>query len=379
MSATAARSDGVTATRCDARTVNVIEPTLEDVSGHSLNVVRSLSTAGQGLRFRLWIGRDAKLSVLRGIADELRPYFRRRLRKLQAYLLYRRLLRTGEPIVVTTAGTLDLYALDWGATGVIPPATVFLYFHQVRRLTDKKRERFRRLAKKQPNLVLMGTTPAITEIFRDCGFPHATTLSLPPGLVNDTFPEEPLPFQRLLYAGAARTDKGFGAIVDLVSHLAATDSTIPITVQTSGDHYGRYDAQVRAHLDRLRTISYAPLTTLPDPLDLGQYAALFPGSISLQPYQRAEYATKMSAITLDSLTAGCPVVTVAGTSMAETVEHFGAGAIVAEPTPEALGQACAEVIAEYPRYRDNARRAGAQIRRENSWGPLIDALRRERP
>ncbi len=358
----------------EGRTVNVIEPTLEGVSGHSLNVVRSLCAAGAGLRFRLWIGREATLSVLEGIADELRPYFRRRLRKVQAYLLYRRLLRKREPIVVTTAGTLDLYALDWAATGVIPSSIVFLYFHQVRRLTDKKLERFRRLARRQPNLVLMGTTPAITEIFRACGFPNATTLSLPPGLRADAFPSEPPQFQRLLYAGAARTDKGFGAIVDLVAHLAATGSSVPITVQTSGDHYGRYHAQIRMHLERLQRSRYAPLTTLPDPLGPEQYAALFPGSISLQPYQPAEYASKTSAITLDSLIAGCPVVTVAGTWMAEIVERFGAGVVIAEPTQAALWQACSKVIADYPRYRDNALRAGAQMRRENSWGPLIDAL-----
>ena len=60
-----------------------------------------------------------------------------------------------------------------------------------------------------------------------------------------------------------------------------------------------------------------------------EYAALFPGGISLQPYQREEYATKMSAITLDSLSAGCPVVTVAGTSMAAFVGRFDAGMVVA--------------------------------------------------
>lgn len=355
--------------------VNVIEPTLEGMSGHSRNVVRSLCAAGPGLVFRLWVGRQAKLSELAGIADEVRPYFRRHLRKLQAYLLYRRLLKQPGPIVITTAGTLDLYALDWAASDVIPPGKVFLYFHQVRRLTTKKLERFRRLATKQPNLTLMATTGAIAQIFRDCGFPNTATLSLPPGLHEDAFPAEPVPFQRLIYAGAARADKGFGAVVELVAHLAAVRSAIPITVQTSGDHYGRYDGATRAHLDRLQSIAYAPLTLLPEPLMPKEYAALFPGAISLQPYQRDEYATKMSAITLDSLSAGCPVVTVAGTSMAELVGRFDAGMVVEEPKPEALWRACEALMADYPRFQDNARRAGERIRQENSWAPLISALR----
>jgi glycosyltransferase involved in cell wall biosynthesis len=358
--------------------VNIIEPTLEGVSGHSLNVVRSLCAAGAGLPFRLWAGRAAKLSELQGIADDVRPYFRRRLRKLQVFLLYRRLLGEPGPIVVTTAGTLDLYALDWAARKAIPRDKVYLYFHQVRRLTDKKRERFRRLAARQPNLVMLGTTPAIERVFRESGFAHSATLSLPPGLAREAFTGEERPFRHLLYAGAARADKGFDAVVDLVAHLAAVGSDVPITVQTCGDHYGRYDPSTRAQVERLRSLAYRHLHLLPDPLMPKEYGELFSGGISLQPYRREEYAAKMSAITLDSLSAGCPVVTVAGTSMAQIVERFDAGAVVGEAQPEALHGACEALIADYARYRENARRGGETIREENSWAPLVRALRERR-
>jgi glycosyltransferase involved in cell wall biosynthesis len=355
--------------------VHVIEPTLGSVSGHALNVVKSLCAAGEGLPFHLWVGHRAVLPDFEGIASKVHPYFRRRLRKLQAYLLYRKLLRQSGCIVVTTAGTIDLQALDWAAGGAIPPGKVFLYFHQVRRLGGRKRERFRRLAAKQPNLTVMGTTSAIEQIFRDCGFSHTATLSLPPGIDAGAFPADPAPFRHLLYAGAARADKGFGAVVDLVAHLAVIGATIPIAVQTCGDHYGRYDAATRAHLERLRRISYPALTLLPDPLMPKEYAALFPGGISLQPYVREEYASKMSAITLDSFSAGCPVVTVAGTSMAALVGRFGAGVVVDDPNPDALWNACRALLADYARYRDHARWGGEQMRRENSWAPLISALR----
>jgi glycosyltransferase involved in cell wall biosynthesis len=357
--------------------IHIVEPTLEGVSGHALNVVKSLCVAGEGLPFHLWVGHGAALPDLDGIVSEVHPYFRRRLRKLQAYLLYRRLLRQSGRIVVTTAGSLDLYALDWAAGKAIPPRKAFLYFHQVRRLGARKLERFRRLAAKQPNLTVMGTTSAIEQIFRDCGFAHTVTLSLPPGIDAETFPAEPAPFRHLLYAGAARADKGFGAVVDLVAHLAAIGATVPVTVQTCGDHYGRHDPATRAHVERLHRIGYAALTLLPDPLMPREYTALFPGGISLQPYQRDEYAAKMSAITLDSFGAGCPVVTVAGTSMAALVGRFDAGAVVDDPNPDALWNACRTLLADYPRYRDHARRGGEQIRRENSWAPLISALRGE--
>lgn len=355
--------------------VHVIEPTLEGVSGHALNVVKSLCVAGAGLPFHLWVGRAAVLPELDGVVSAVHPHFRRRLRKLQAWLLYRRLLRQPGRIVVTTAGTLDLYALDWAAGKRIPPRKVFLYFHQVRRLGERKLARFRALAAKQPNLTLFGTTPAIERVLRDCGFSNTATLSLPPGLDAGAFPADAAPFRHLLYAGAARADKGFGAIVDLVAHLTAIGAMVPITVQTCGDHYGRHDTATRAHVDRLQDIAYPALTLLPDPLMPKEYAALFPGGISLQPYRREEYAAKMSAITLDSLSAGCPVVTVDGTSMAALVARFDAGAIVDDPTPAALWRACQGLLADYPRYQDHARRGGEQMRRENSWAPLISALR----
>jgi glycosyltransferase involved in cell wall biosynthesis len=307
----------------------------------------------------------------------IHPHFRRRLRKLQAWLLYRRLLRQPGRIVVTTAGTLDLYALDWAAGKPIPPGKAFLYFHQVRRLGERKLARFRALAAKQPNLTLLCTTSAIEQVLHDCGFAHTATLSLPPGIDSGAFPVEPTPFRHLVYAGAARPDKGFGAIVDLVAHLAAIRATVPITVQTCGDHYGRHDPATRAHIDRLHSLAYPALTLLPDALMPKEYAALFPGGISMQPYRREEYATKMSAITLDSLSAGCPVVTVAGTSMAGLIERFDAGAVVDEPRPDTLWQACQRLLADYPRFQEQARRGGEQIRRENSWAPLISALRGE--
>jgi glycosyltransferase involved in cell wall biosynthesis len=357
--------------------VHIVEPTLESVSGHALNVVKSLCAAGAGLEFHLWVGRAAALPQLDGMVSAVHPHFRRRLRKLQAWLLYRRLLRQPGRIVVTTAGTLDLYALDWAAGKAIPPGKAFLYFHQVRRLGARKLARFRALAARQPHLTLLGTTPAIKQVFRDCGFANAATLSLPPGLDADAFPAAPTPFRHLLYAGAARADKGFGAIIDLVSHLAAAGATAPITVQTCGDHYGRYDAETRAHVERLRPIGYPGLTALPDPLMPREYAALFPGGISLQPYRREEYAAKMSAITLDSLSAGCPVVTVAGTSMAELVRRFDAGAVVDGVDPARLWQACQVLMADYAAYRDRARHAGEAIRQENSWSPLVSALRCE--
>ena len=151
------------------RPVHIVEPTLEGVSGHALNVVKSLCVAGEGLPFHLWVGHGAVLPDLEGIVSEVHPYFRRRLRKLQACLLYRRLLRQSGRIVVTTAGTLDLYALDWAAGRRSPRARCSSISTRCVAWGEEARA-LCKLAAKQPHLTLMGTTAAIEQIFRDCGF-----------------------------------------------------------------------------------------------------------------------------------------------------------------------------------------------------------------
>jgi hypothetical protein len=183
------------------------------------------------------------------------------------------------------------------------------------------------------------------------------------------------PFRRLLSAGAARADKGFSRIVDLVEWMAQSGATLPIAVQTSGDHYGRYDERTAADLVRLRACRYPGLELIDDTLDGAQYAALFPGAVCLQPYERAEYADKMSAVTFDALRAGAPVITLSGTTMAGIVAQSGAGVVIDEATPQALLAAATAVVAQYPQLQARALTAGAAYDPANSWAPLVERLR----
>jgi hypothetical protein len=180
----------------------------------------------------------------------------------------------------------------------------------------------------------------------------------------------------LLSAGAARADKGFTQVVDLVQYMGEVASSLPIVVQASGDHYGRYDERTLSDLARLQSSRYPHLTVLTDTLDARQYQDLFTGAICLQPYVRAEYADKMSSVTFDALRNGAPIVTVAGTTMAAIAEHSGAGQVVEEPTAQALLQACQAVVQQYPQYAERARRAGEQHSAASAWKPMVEELQR---
>jgi hypothetical protein len=352
--------------------IEVVEPTLVSEAGHCAALFRGLHEAAPDLAFRLWIDRRARLEQWAPPRAQLRPLFRRRWRKLQAFFLYRRLLASGAPIWVPTAGYFDLRALDLAAGRRIAPLRAFLYFHKLR-MSEPRRRALAALAQRQPDLELFGTSEEIVARLKEAGFAQVRRI-LPVLAIGSAAAPAP-GFRTLLAAGAARADKGFTHIVDLVERMALERSGLPIAVQTSGDHYGRYDERTLADLERLRRVSYPGLTLVSDTLDAQRYAGLFPGAVCLQPYAPAEYADKMSAVTFDALRAGAPIVTLSGTTMAGIVEQTGAGIVVSSPDPRTLLAAAGEAVKNYALLHERALAAGARYRPEASWAPLLERLR----
>jgi len=355
--------------------VHIIEPTLVSDAGHCSIVVQSLCAAGEGLRFCVWVGQGAQFSWPQSPNVEIRPYFSRRLRRVQAALLYWRLLRSGARVVITTAGRTDLVLLNLVGPKPIPAGRVFLYVHQLR-LNPRKEAVLRRLAAQQPHLMLMCTTDEIEQTVKQCGFRHTMViLPLPAQSTYGGATEPSTRFRHVLVAGAARSDKGFSIAVDLIHHLAAEGAALPVSIQTSGDHYGRYDEATQAALARLKDLRYSQLTMLPDTLTRPEYINLFRGAICLQPYDRAEYANKLSGITLDAFTVWAPVVTRSHIWIAKMVERFDAGVVVEEPTSDALYRAIQVVRDAYDHYSANATQAGRTLIKQNQWASLIGLLK----
>ncbi len=354
--------------------LHVVEPTLEDYSGHCHSLVSSLVRASRGRAVELWKGRerigDLAVPMTFGPDVTVHSYFRRRARLQQMLRLLHRLLRKATPLILTTARTRDLVLIALAAPGRVPPDRVFLYFHWLRD-TPSKRRLISFIAARQPDLAIFCTTERLVEIFRRCGFRHATMLPYPaPAATRDA---SPVPFRRLLFAGAARKDKGFGIVVDLVHRLAMTNAEVPVAVQITPDHYGKYDEPTRADIARLEAIRYPPLTLIRETPSPEEYAANFPGSICLQPYDPGEFADRVSGVTLDALAHGCPIVATVGTWTSRLIAPFDAGVAVEAPDATKLHAAVNTLRADYPRYRGNAL-AAARARETSAWGPLFARL-----
>lgn len=352
--------------------LHIIEPTLVDEAGHCHSFVEAVCRAAPDPRtLRVWCGKGAVLPGLERLGVPLERRFTRRLRRLQEAWLLRDLLAREGRVFVSTAGRTDLLLLDLAARGRLPPRKAFAYVHWVRPSRGKAAT-FRRLARRQPELVLMGPTPGVVDVFAQAGFPRRAVVPYPVAPARAEPPPE-APFRHLLFAGAARADKGFPHVVALAERLAGR-ADLPLVLQTSTERNDRHDDRTREALARLAGLAGAAVTLRPETLDAAAYAALFEGAICLQPYDPLEFADRVSGVTLDAMAAGAPVVTTPGSWIARVVERFGAGAVAASPAPGDLLAAIERVRADFPRHRAAALRAGRELRGEHDARRLYEEL-----
>jgi len=355
-----------------AETINIIEPTLMTETGHCFSFLTSICRAAKKSPLRLWINRNASVAFT-GENIEVRRYFYRRIRRLQCYRLYKKLLATREKLFVSTAGTTDLMLLDWASKGRIPQRKVYLYFHWLN-ISDKKIDRLRHISRKQPDVTILGPTPSVINAFRQAGFKNARIAPYPISGEARHHMAVHSTFTGLLYAGAARQDKGISEVVDLVEHMDKLGLQIPFRLQNSPDHHGKYDAITKAAIQRLEQIAYPYLHLYPETLSPDEYAQLFAGAICIQLYDTDLFSDRISGVTLDALTAGSPIIATAGTWIARMVQRFDAGRIVDSTEPEDVLSAARKIITEYPLYSKNAYAAGQILQQENSAEHLFNTL-----
>jgi hypothetical protein len=353
--------------------INVIEPTLSSEAGHCYSFVSALIKANSGsLPLRLWVNRRAEMEFDDSHV-EVRKHFFRWLRRTQGYWLYRELLAAPGKLFLSTATYTDLRLFDKAARGTVPPRKAYFYVHWFNSSAAKLRQ-LRRIAARQPNLVIFGPTPTVVDVFREAGFAGAKVIPYPISPRQTPQAVGKQEFRHLLFAGAARRDKGFQQVVDLVEHLHLQQSSIPVTIQMSAAHFGKYDADTLADIQRLKDTPYRYLELLTQTLSVAGYEALFPGALALQLYSANDFSDRISGVTLDAFSGGCPVLTTAGTWIARMVERFDAGTVTAETSPQQILGKIVGIIAAYDRYAANAAIAGRALQQENSASMLYEAL-----
>jgi len=348
---------------------NIVEPTLNSYTGHCYSLVATIAQTAPAEHIRIWSGKEiGKCWTSRG---EIRPYFSRALRKIQSFFLYRRLLDEPGKILLSTAGTTDLVLLNWAAKAQIPPDKVYVYVHWLGTKATKA-GMLAAIARSQPHIEVLCTTATTTVFFKELGF-RATTVAYP--YVIDQPQEQTLSgFQHLLFAGAARMDKGFSRIADLVDDLAHSQSTWPFWIQTSATHQAKHGTDILACIEQLKRSNYPQLTLLSETLSPQDYRALFVGSISIQPYAEADFQDRVSGVTLDALTAGCPVVVTANTWLGRIVLEHNAGVTTSDLSPHGLRRAIEEIVNDYDAFSRRAFQAGLILQNQHSTAAMMQTI-----
>ena len=351
-----------------AETLHLIEPTLAEEVGHCHALVLALAQAAPaGCDLQVWAARSFG-SAWSG-PGRLHAHFSRRWRRLQAYALYRRLLREPGRLLITTAGTTDLLLAACAAPGRIEPGKCHAFVHWLN-TRESKRRLLERLARRQPHLQILAPTDSVARFFVDCGFDAA---AVPYPLAVDTHAAAPQAsgFRHLLVAGGARLDKGFDCIVELAELMVQRGLDWPLTVQISREQRHHDDDALTRWIERLRACALPHLTLREDTLTPSGYRQLFPGAVVLQPYRPDLFTDRVSGVTLDALGAGAPVIASAQTWMARLVQRFDAGVVLSERTPHALAAAIERVLAAHAAYAQRALQASAHVRAEHSAAPLM--------
>lgn len=352
-------------------TIHIVEPTLTTEIGHCYSFINSLCLASRDLHLSLWINRVASVSFNNSMV-QIKPYFYRKIRRLQCYFLYKNLLRSPDKLFISTASVSDLLLLNWAAHGIVREKKAYLYFHWLN-MSERKFSRLKKLARQQPHLEILGPTASVVHVFKEAGFKNAHLVPYPVASQRLNISEHKQ-FEALLYAGAARQDKGISRVVDLLEYMNNLGVNIPFKLQNSANHHGEYDAATKADMQRLDKINYPYLQCVSETLDVKQYANQFAGSICIQLYDSNIFSDRISGVTLDALSAGCPIVTTGGSWIARMVQWFDAGVIVENPAPENVLAAIQKIMSDYKQYQKNAFEAGLSLQQENSAEFLFKKL-----
>jgi glycosyltransferase involved in cell wall biosynthesis len=231
---------------------------------------------------------------------------------------------------------------------------------------------FRKTASRQPGYTILCPVQSVSDQFKALGFSRVRSTPYP----ITPFPtvEGPSEFRHILFAGAARQDKGFHHVVDLAEYMNRNDIMVPFWIQTSPDHYDRYEESTQRDLSRLERIKQPWISIFPQTLGREGYEELYRGGICLQPYRREDFVERISGITLDALSLGCPVIVPGGTWMAGIIDRFGAGITLNRFSSKDLMDAVDAIRTNYHDFRDRALRAGSVLGNEYNARHLLYVL-----
>lgn len=369
------------------RNLHLIEPTLTGLSGHEYGYVASLVSANKSFNFdiHIWLGKTAsnkdiisKLLNINKHAVIIHKYFIRAIRQIQKFFLYYKFLKNNQTFYVCTSGLIDLVLCDFlskcfkifnhifnrnSTNNNLNKQLAFFHFHQFNKTTNKIQKLTQITTDSKKSFKILATTVNLANIFIDCGFTNVKHIPCPSFSPKKTIEKLQCSFNKILYAGVARSDKGFSLVVDTVIAMQDKYAYLPFVLQISAPSSNRYDAKTLGSLNKLQKIANLnhKIRLYRNALTDQQYQELFFGAICLLVYEQVKYSDKFSGVTLDAFYAGCPVITVDNTWMGDITKRFDAGIVLQQPTITSVSLAILKIKEQYANYHANAKQAAQYL------------------
>jgi heptosyltransferase III len=333
------------------RELHIFEPTLVSAAGHCYHLSKTLvqvwALNSKYSKAFLWTDRRFPRRLIGDIFVESRltlvPRFNRLVRKLQQFLFFRLVWKKDAVIVIPTVRLIDLLILRL-AKPAYPLAKAFGYIHWMK-MTPTRLRALAWVMLGVPELSLLTATEELATNMSLAGITRVTYQPYPITTVK-LGAQTRFSFRHLLYAGAARWDKGFAKLVDVIEMLAERGRLPPTIIQVNGERSGKVETALVRPLERIRKLAntYPQIRLINNALDSEEYYSLFDGAIAIQLYDPSAFANRVSGVTLDALALGAIPLVRDGTWSAQQLRRLGSGFITASDDPAVISRKIEEIL-----------------------------------
>ncbi len=219
----------------------------------------------------------------------------------------------------------------------------------------------------QSGALALDLTDALRWHVRSIGFP------VPQRLHGASRPALSSPV-RILYAGEARVDKGFGMLPGIAEALTAERDAGAITIVCQSTLSEFADDAIRAAVQKLKETRGVEL--IDRFLPSTEYDDLIARcDLILLPYDADQYRSRLSAIFVDAACAGVPVVVPEGTWMSRQLdEGLGAGGAFATLSPDAIATVVRQLLPTLASVKRDAHNASARAVAQHDPRAVLRAL-----
>ncbi|MEM3504171.1 MAG: glycosyltransferase [Nitrososphaeria archaeon] len=369
--------------------IALIEPYLLNYTGHYYNFVTELKKGFQETDSKDIVDvfvptkcmfNDSFIKVLPVIGDlDSKNYLKVFFNNVFFLITFRKILKVIEnnydTLVFTTADGFRLWLLLFSISFKKP---VFVYSHML--FSDKKQKLILQFSKFRKDCVTLFSpfsqrteNFSLIETLKRKGFNVVLDAPYPFYRPNRVSKEQIIGSHFYVsYIGPAREEKGFIDVVDFIRFCKRNQLDYKFIVQCSS----AYESNVKHSIEILKSESSQNVELIEFPLTQSDYERTIQrSSIILLLYHPKRYSGAISAILLEALSMGKPVIVRSNTWLADQIQKYGGGIVISEVNPESIKTAIEKIRFNYEKFSKDAFVAGEELSKKHNGKELAYAIK----